>query len=454
MQYLNFPQNFLWGTATSSYQIEGAMLEDGKGESIWDRFCRVPAKIRNADRGDIACDHYHRFEEDIGFLKSIGVKTYRYSIAWPRIFPEGKGKPNQKGIDFYKKVTHLLLEKGIIPAVTLYHWDLPQKLQDMGGWTNRSVADHFQEYAGFVFKELGDIVPIWFTVNEPWVIAFEGHWLGVNAPGITDFTAALQVSHNLLLAHGMAVKTYRETGFAGEIGIVLNMQSAYPGTERDQDRLAAIRLDGYHNRWFSDPVLKGEYPVDLVKWYQEKNLLPDIFQTENLKEDLKYIAQPTDFLGLNYYTSGLVFDQSDQWPLTLKMVPAGRDQNTMGWGIYPEGLYDLLVRLSKDYSGVKILITENGVTGNDLINRNGMVDDDYRIDYHYKHLNQVLKAIREGVPIGGYYLWSLLDNFEWAEGYAQRFGIVYVDFESQRRTLKKSAAWYRRVIQNNSLMDL
>jgi beta-glucosidase len=450
MQQLDFPKNFFWGAATASYQIEGAKLEDGKGESIWDRFCRVPGKIRNGHHGDIACDHYHRYEEDIKILKKIGVNTYRYSISWPRIFPEGTGKPNPKGMDFYKRITNLLLESDIKPAITLYHWDLPQKLQDIGGWANHSIVDYFQEYAGFVFQELGDIVPIWFTINEPWVIAFEGHWLGVNAPGITDFKAALQVSHHLLLAHGLAVKTYRESRFSGEIGIVLNMQSAYPGTNHESDHLAATRLDGYHNRWFSDPVFKGEYPTDMIKWYKEKNVLPKIFQAG----DMKYITQPIDFLGLNYYTSSLVYAQSDEWPLMFKTVPAGSTKTSMGWGIYPEGFYDLLMRLSKNYPGIRILITENGTACNDFINRKGMIEDDNRIDYHYQHLLQILKTIRDGAHIDGYYLWSLMDNFEWAEGYDTRFGIVYIDYASQKRTLKKSAEWYRQVIQNNRLMDL
>jgi len=262
-----FPEQFLWGAATAAYQIEGAYNEDGKGESIWDRFSHIPGNIWNNETGDVACDHYHRYEEDVKLLKELGVNTYRFSISWARIFPEGKGKPNERGIEFYKRLCDKLLENGIKPTVTLYHWDLPQKLQDRGGWANRETADCFEQYARYVFKELGDQVPIWITHNEPWVVSFAGNWEGRHAPGIRDFSTALQVSHHLLLSHGKVVKAYREMGFGGKIGITLNMNPVYPAGDGQEDIEAAKRFDGFHNRWFADPIFKGEYPGELLRWY-------------------------------------------------------------------------------------------------------------------------------------------------------------------------------------------
>jgi len=443
MERIIFPENFLWGAATAAYQIEGAYNEDGKGENIWDRFSHIPGNVWNNENGDVACDHYHRYEEDIKLLKELGVDTYRFSISWARIFPEGKGTPNQRGIGFYKRLCEKLLENGIMPAVTLYHWDLPQKLQDKGGWANRETVEHFEQYARYVFKELGDKVPVWITHNEPWVVSFTGHWEGRHAPGIRDFSTALQVSHHLLLSHGKAVKAYREMGFGGKIGITLNMNPVYAASYRLEDMEAAKRFNAFHNRWFADPIFKGEYPEELIKWYEGKVKIPDI-----MPDDLKTISQPIDFLGINNYFSSFIKYDAKSWPLEALSVDTGKDKTEMGWEINPEGIYDLLMYLHKEYKGIKILITENGAAFNDIVNREGKVEDDNRLDYLYRHLKQVHRAISDGVNVEGYYVWSLMDNFEWARGYSKRFGLIYVDYKTQRRIFKKSALWYKDVIKN------
>jgi len=444
MQRIVFPKNFLWGVATSSYQIEGAWKEDGKGESIWDRFTHIPGKIANGDTGDVACDHYHLYREDVKLLKELGVKTYRLSISWPRVFPEGKGSPNKAGMEFYINLIKLLVDNGIKPAVTLYHWVLPQKLQDIGGWANKAVIDYYEQYAEYVFKELGSMVPIWITHNEPWVVSFEGNWQGVIAPGITDFSTALLVSHNLLVSHGRAVRLYRKMGFKGEIGITLNLVPMYPASQSEEDIEAAKRGDGFYNRWFLDPIFKGAYPSDMLEWYSQRVVVPEI-----TREDLEIINTPIDFLGVNYYSSGHVKAEPGIWPLDAINVPTGRDKTDSGWEINPQGLYDLLVRLHKDYKGIKIMITENGAAFNDIINREGNIEDDCRLDYLYRHFVEAHRAIQDGVNLKGYYVWSFLDNFEWADGYTKRFGLVYVDYATQKRILKRSGRWYREVIKNN-----
>ncbi len=441
---LNFPENFLWGAATASYQIEGAYREDGKGENIWDRYSHIPGKTNEGDTGDIACDHYHRYEEDIEIMKKIGLKTYRFSISWARIFPDGSGKPNPRGMEFYKKLVKKLNENGITPAVTLYHWDLPQKLQDKGGWANRDTVYHFVEYAKYVFENLGSQVPIWITHNEPFVAAIVGNWIGRHAPGITDFKTALRVAHHLLLSHGLVVKAYREMGFKGEIGITLNMNPIYPAAENDKDIAAAKRFDEYLNKWFADPVLKGGYPADLLRSFGDMDLAPEI-----LEGDMSAINQPIDFLGINHYYSSFVREDENNWPVYASEISTGRDRTKMDWEINPEGIHDLLVYLKKEYGDIKIIITENGAAFNDIVNYEGKVEDDNRLNYLYTYLEQVNRAIGEGVNVAGYYAWSLLDNFEWAHGYSKRFGIVYVDFKTQKRILKKSAYWYADVIKNN-----
>lgn len=441
---LIFPKDFVWGSATASYQVEGGFKADGKGESIWDRFTRIPDKIADNSNGDIACDSYHLYRRDVEIMNELGLGAYRFSVSWPRIFPEGTGKPNQKGLDYYKRLIEALTESGIKPVVTLYHWDLPQKLQDKGGWANRDVTDYFEEYSRLIYKELGDSVHSWITHNEPWVVSFMGNWYGREAPGITDFSTALLVSHNVLLSHGKAVNAYRETGLKGEIGITLNMSTVYPATSSEEDKAATARADGFGNRWFSDPVLKGKYPEDMLEWYSKCAVLPDITE-----EDLRIISAPVDFLGINNYFAGRVKAAPGAGPLEYVQEMYGQYRTDMGWGINPEGMYDLLHRLHKDYNGVKIYITENGTACRDIINREGKVEDDNRIDFIYSYLAEVHKAIQEGVHVAGYFVWTLMDNFEWALGFSKKFGLVYVDFSTQKRTIKKSGYWYRDVIKNN-----
>lgn len=444
MSKINFPKDFVWGTATAAYQIEGAYNEDGRGESIWDRFCHTPGMVENGDTGDIACDHYHRYEEDIKIMKEMGIKSYRYSIAWPRIFPEGKGKPNQKGLDFYKRITNLLLENGITPAVTLYHWDLPQKLQDIGGWANRDVTDYFAEYAGEVFRNLGDTVPTWITHNEPFVVAILGNMLGLHAPGIKDLKTTLDVSHNLLLSHGKALSLFREMNIDGKIGICLNFSSKYPASEKPEDIRAAELSFGVVGRWFADPVFKGHYPQDVLEYYKNRGVLHTFPE-----EDMKIINQPIDFLALNYYTSEFIRYDAELGFTGINPQLENFDRTEMGWIIYPQGLYDLLTRLDRDYGKPDLIISENGAAFKDEVNSNGRVEDTRRIKYLADHLTQAQKAIESGVNLKGYYLWSLMDNFEWAFGYTKRFGIVHVDYETQKRTIKDSGHWYKEVIKNN-----
>ncbi|MDT8716182.1 beta-glucosidase [Clostridium sp. 19966] len=438
-----FPKDFVWGTATASYQIEGAVKEDGRGESIWDRFSHIPGNVLNGDTGDIACDHYHRFEEDIDLMKSLGMKSYRFSIAWPRIFPNGFGKPNPKGIAFYKKIVALLIERGIKPAITLYHWDLPQKLQDIGGWTNPQVGDYFVEYCKYIFTELGDKVSTWITMNEPWVFTILSYERGEHAPGYKDTKAALTAAHNALVAHGKVVKAFREMSCRGEIGIVLNMGYKYPYNASEEALKAAETAHELENSWFSEPIFKGEYPKAPMAKYKELDLFPDIDV-----EELKIASEPIDFLGINYYSSAYIAKNNED-PYGICYKDGVQPKTEMGWMIIPEGLTDLLVKLSNDYNHVKIYITENGAAFNDIVSLDGTVKDTNRIDYLQRHFMAMHEAINKGVNLAGYYLWSFMDNFEWAFGYEKRFGIVHVDYATQKRTPKDSAKWYSEVIRNN-----
>lgn len=442
-----FPKDFMWGTATASYQIEGAYKEDGKGESIWDRFSHNPGNVLNNDNGDIACDHYHRFEDDIKLMKDLGLKTYRLSLSWPRIFPNGFGEPNKKGIEFYRSILTLLNEYDIKPCVTLYHWDLPQKLMDIGGWTNRKVVDYFTDYAKYVFEELGDLVPMWITHNEPWVVSFLGYWIGQHAPGYTDFSSALLTSYHLMLSHGRAVKAYRETGQGGKIGITLNLSPSYPATQNKEDIEAAIRQDGFANRWFLDPVLKGTYPQDMIDYYKTVDgvVVPDITE-----EDLRITSEPSDFLGINYYSSHVIFN-NDSWPLNTGNKKTDYAKTDMGWDITPFALKELLIRLHKEYDGIDLYVTENGMAAQDYVNRDNEIEDYNRIDFLHRHFTEAYKAIEAGVNLKGYYVWSFMDNFEWAFGYSKRFGITYVDYKTQERIPKKSFYWYKNVIKNNGI---
>lgn len=443
-QVLKFPQDFLWGAATSSYQIEGAWNEDGKGESIWDRFSHTPGKVFNGDTGDVACDHYHRWQDDITLMKSLGLRAYRFSIAWPRIFPAGRGAVNSAGLDFYNRLVDGLLEAGITPFVTLYHWDLPQTLQDEGGWPVRSTAEAYVEYADTVSRALGDRAKNWITFNEPWVSAFVGHWEGRHAPGHTDLHEALATAHHLMLAHGWAVPQIRANCPDGQVGITLNLSPHMPASPGTADRAAARFADGHNNRWFLDPLHGRGYPQDMVDAFGDTM---DFVQPD----DLETISVPMDFLGVNYYTRGIARAGIDEDKNAERTVFRGDEITEMDWEVYPEGLYDLLGRLHFDYRIPAIYITENGAAFNDTVAPDGTIDDPQRLSYIKRHLEMAHRAIAAGVPLRGYFVWSLMDNFEWALGYSKRFGIVHVDYQTQKRTLKSSAKWYRQVIQENAV---
>lgn len=444
MAKLIFPEDFLWGTATAAYQIEGAAEEDGKGLSIWDTFSHQSGNIAGDDTGDIACDHFHRYEEDVQLMKTLRINTYRFSISWPRIFPDESGRPNEQGIAFYKKLIGLLREAGIAPAVTLYHWDLPQWLQDRGGWADKGTVDAFEKYARYVFGELGDTVHLWITHNEPMVAAFAGHWWGNHAPGITDPATAFAVAHHLLLSHGKAVQAYREMGLKGQIGISLNMTPVYPAGDNESDRLAAARFDAFTNGWFADPVFRGQYPAALWQELAEAFALPHV-----ALGDMEIISTPVDFLGINYYYPTYVEADAGS-PYGAKHVDSGKEKTEMGWEVYAGGLYDLLMRLTKDYH-VPIMITENGAAYADAVDAAGEVVDDQRLAYYRRHITEAHRAIRDGVDLRGYFAWSLMDNFEWAHGFSKRFGLIYVDYPTQERIIKKSGRWYGRVVSENGL---
>ncbi len=452
MNHLTFPDNFIWGAATSSYQIEGAWDEDGKGESIWDRFSHTPGNIEDGSDGDVACDHYHRWPADIALMQSLNLQAYRFSIAWPRILPQGRGTVNQAGLDFYSRLVDGLLEAGITPFVTLYHWDLPQTLQDAGGWPVRSTAEAFVEYADIVSQHLGDRVTDWITHNEPWVISFLGHQIGEHAPGWQDWPAALKTSHHLLLSHGWAVPLIRRNSPGASVGITLNFTPAYPASRSFADLQATRHADGYSHRWFLDPLYGRRYPADMVADYTRLGYLPDEGMTFVEAGDLDTIAVPTDFLGINYYTREVVRDEQAADNLPQTTVAAPREEWTeMDWEVYPEGLYDLLNRLHFEYRPPRLYITENGASYSDGPDADGHIRDQRRLDYLRTHLTAAHRAIQNGVPLAGYFAWSLMDNFEWAKGYKQRFGLVWVDYETLERTPKGSAVWYRDVIEKNGL---
>jgi beta-glucosidase len=446
-----FPDNFQWGVATSSYQIEGAWDKDGKGESIWDRFSHTPGQIKDASNGDVACDHYHLWPEDIALMKSLNIKVYRFSIAWPRILPEGRGRVNQAGLDFYGRLVDGLLEAGITPFVTLYHWELPQALQDKGGWPVRETAEAFVEYADIVSRVLGDRVTNWITHNEPWCTCFLGYMVGIHAPGIQDWNSAIKASHHVLLSHGLAVPVIRQNVPDAEVGITLNFEEFVPASASAADYHAARIRQGNYNRWFLDPVYGRHYPADLVAEYEANGYLPN--GMDFVKEgDMEVIAAKTDFLGVNYYTRSVVRDENAAGNLPQTEFKAPDPELTeMGWEVYPDGLYRLLNQFHFSYRVPKIYITENGCSYLDRPDENGRINDQRRITYLRDHLDAIARAISNGVPVSGYMQWSLLDNFEWAYGYLQRFGIVYVDYETQQRYPKDSAFWYRDVIARNGL---
>ncbi len=443
--FLRFPPDFTWGAATAAYQIEGAWNEDGKGLSIWDTFCRQPGKIRTGESGDIAADHYHRWEEDVHNMAVLGLKAYRFSIAWPRVLPSGTGAVNPAGLDFYDRLVDALLANGIEPYVTLYHWDLPQALQDQGGWANRDTTHHFADYVRVVAERLGDRVTNWITHNEPFFAAIGGYLFAEHAPGLQDPFAAFQAAHHLLLSHGHAVEALRASARRPlKIGIALGLNPMQPASDLEEDRLAAIRFDGLMNRLFLDAVFRAEYPQDVMA------ILGPFFPKVQ-PDDMAAIAAPLDFLGVNYYSRTVVRNDPD-FPIgqAAQVHPKGNEYSQM-WEIYPAGVYDLLTRIQADYHPASIMITENGVPVPDGLDLDGRVRDIRRIRYLRDHIAQVYRAIAGGIPVNGYFVWSLMDNFEWAQGYKMRFGLIYVDFQSQARTTKDSGRWYAEVIQQNGL---
>ncbi len=445
-----FPDGFIWGTATSSQQIEGAVDLDGRGESIWDRFAATPGKITDGTRPDIACDHYHRWPEDIQQMTWLGLDAYRFSIAWPRIIPQGRGQINPAGLDFYERLVDGLLAAGIEPYPTLYHWDLPQKLQDEGGWAARETADAFAEYAAAVTRRLGDRVSRWVTHNEPWCIACLGHEEGHHAPGHKDPAEALQVAHHILLSHGHAVPVIRREVKNAEVGIVQIHCPAYPATDCEGDRDAARWFDGFFNRWFMDPVFKGSYPADAVADRIAAGHLtgPDMPFVQD--GDLATISAPLDFLGLNYYSRNVMRKDDEGKRVAVQLAPK-EELTDMDWEVFPEGFYRSLMTVHRDYCPSKIYITENGAAYDYPPNAEGRIADTKRISYFRDHLLAVQRAIKSGVPVKGYFAWSQMDNFEWGLGFEKKFGLYAVDAETQDRTAKDSAHWYREVVAANAI---
>jgi beta-glucosidase len=445
MPTIAFPKDFFWGAATSAYQIEGAWNEDGKGPSIWDTFTHTPGNIRNGETGDVACDHYHRWPEDLALLAALGVNSYRFSISWPRVLPEGRGSANEQGLDFYDRLVDALLKAGIRPFVTLYHWDLPQALQDQGGWPERSTVSAFAEYAYLVGRRLGDRVRHWITQNEPMISAIYGHLTGENAPGQKNLPAALQAAHYLLLSHGEASVALRESASGPiQVGIALNLQPVSPASDSLLDKEAAVRFDGMANRWFLDPLFGHGYPTDLLAYYG--SAAPTVGPS-----DLERIAVPLDFLGVNYYSRVVVRHAPEQSFLQAEPVQVAGAERSLMWEVYPEGLENLLRRLAREYRPLTLIVTENGLPLADAPDEHGAVNDPQRISFLRRHLQAIDRAITDGAPVSGYFAWSLMDNFEWSLGYGMRFGLIYVDFATQRRVAKASAAWYGQVVRRREV---
>jgi beta-glucosidase len=444
-----FPDGFLWGAATSSYQIEGSPSADGKGPSIWDAFTRVPGAIEDGSSGDIACDHYRRWEADVDLMADLGLGAYRFSVSWPRVLPDGVGAVNHRGLEFYDRLVDRLLERGIEPFVTLYHWDLPQALQDRGGWPERHTAIAFAEYTRVVAERLGDRATNWITVNEPWVVAKRGYLLGDKAPGHHDPVEAVLASHHLLLGHGLAVQAIRDVAPQARIGITLNLSPVVAASDDPKDIDAARRFDGDVNRWYLDPLYGRGYPDDVLGDLESDGVVVDRRYLGS-PDDHSLIAGTTDFLGVNYYERTIVRNPSTGTPPDVA-IPPDAEITDMGWEVYPLGLTELLVHLTDEYRPLSILITENGCSYGDGPDLDGRVHDNRRIEFLRDHLVAAFDAIAAGVPLHGYFVWSLMDNFEWARGYRQRFGVVWVDFETQERTPKDSARWYGGVVAANRI---
>ena len=449
---MRFPEGFAWGTATASYQIEGAVTEGGRSTSIWDTFCRVPGAVQNGETGDIADDHYHRWPEDLDLMAELGVGWYRFSLAWPRLQPDGRGDLNPNGVDFYARLVDGMLERGIQPWVTLYHWDLPQVLEDAGGWPERDTALRFADYAQRVHDRLRDRIRCWTTLNEPWCSSMLGYAAGIHAPGRKDPAAAIRAVHHLLLGHGLAVQAMRARAPELTYGITLNLHPYFPASDAEADLDATRRVDGIANRLFLDPLLRGSYPSDVVAD------LRTVSGFDHVRDgDLATMAQPLDALGVNYYTRGMV-QASGRGPNPAAVTPLpgaddvevvrrGLPVTEMGWEVDPDGLHEILTRVWRDYGPLPLYVTENGAAFADQPSSADTVDDPDRISYLDRHFRAAHRALADGVDLRGYFVWSLMDNFEWAFGYSKRFGLIYVDYATLRRIPKSSAHWYRRVIQ-------
>jgi beta-glucosidase len=434
-----FPADFGWGVATSAYQIEGAVDEGGRGPSIWDVYSHEPGRTARGENADVSCDHYHLWERDLDLMSELGLNLYRFSIAWPRVMPTGKGPLNEEGVDFYSKLIDGLLERGITPFPTLYHWDLPQALEEEGGWGSRDTAERFAEYAAAMFERLGDRVDLWLTHNEPWVMAFMAYIGGEKAPGVrNDWPLALRVSHHLLLSHGLAVRALRASRPSAKIGIAPNIHPTFPLTDSPEDAAAARLWDGFQNRWFLDPVLKGSYPEDMLAEYERFG-----FEKAIEDGDLAVISSPVDLLGINFYHHATIKHDPGSVYLEMTSVAEREPLTEMGWEVTPESLHELMLRLKRDYGELDIYITENGAAFPDVWNGGEIVEDPERVDFISRHVEALARAIADGANVKGYCLWSLMDNYEWEKGYAKRFGLYYVDFPTQRRIPKRSALWYR-----------
>lgn len=446
MTRINFPPDFAWGTATASYQIEGAWDEDGKGESIWDRFTHTPGNILNGDSGDIACDHYHRYPQDIALMKKLGLKAYRFSLSWPRIYPDGSRKANRAGLDFYGRLVDELLANDIEPYITLYHWDLPQALQDKGGWANREIVDHFSSYAGTAVEALGDRVNKWMIFNEPAVFIFLGYLAGVHPPNLRDGALAMKASHIANLAQAEAFRRMKRVRPTATVGTALSMSAAYPATDSAEDVTAADRYHALNNVWFLEPLLKGRYP--------EPFLQPlDLERIGVQPGDMEAVRADLDFIGINLYFRALVKGDPGDIQRGLRQIHvenARRDE--FGWEFYPEALYTMIKRIAAEYVGKPIYVTENGCSYSDGPGEDGQVNDQRRVEYYAGFLSQVARAMKEGADVRGYFAWSLMDNFEWVYGYRHRFGLIHTDYETQKRTIKRSGHWYRDVIKRGGYL--
>lgn len=440
---IQFPKTFMWGSATAAYQVEGSPLADGAGPSIWHRFVRRPGLVLNGDTGDIACDHYRRWPQDIALMRELGMQAYRFSVSWSRIFPEGKGRANEAGLDHYERLVDALLEAGIEPLCTLYHWDLPAALSDLGGWVNRDIANWFADYATAMFRRLDGRVKSWATLNEPWVVTDGGYLHGALAPGHRDVFETPLASHNLLRSHGAAVKAYRAEG-AHAIGIVVNIEPKYPASDSAADVAAVRRAHAYMNRQYLDPIFLGRYPAEMAEIFGEAW---PVFPAD----DFTLIRQPIDWLGVNYYTRAVTAHDETNWPLKARTVPQqGALYTDTGWEVYPEGLTDTLIWVKESYGDLPLYVTENGSAFPDPEEAlGGRIEDTERMAYLRAHVRACSDAIRKGVDLRGYMAWSLLDNLEWSLGYSKRFGIVHTNFKTQQRTIKDSGKLYAEIIRSN-----